>query len=56
MKIREYALYQGEELIIIGTIDEIANMINVKRGTVLFYGTPSYKKRTSERGRRLVRL
>lgn len=56
MKINEYALYKGEELMITGTIDEIANALNIKRESVKFYKTPTYKKRTTENARRLVSL
>ena len=53
----EYALYKGDELIIIGTIKEIADYLGIKEDSVRFYNTPSYKKRTSERNsRRLIKL
>lgn len=51
-----YALYKGDDLIIIGTIDEIANLLNIKKESVRFYKTPTYKKRTTENARRLVSL
>lgn len=51
-----YALYKGEELLVIGTVKEIAQKMNVKVGTVFYYRTPTYKKRTSENARRLVKL
>ena len=41
----EYALYKGEELLSIGTMEEIAIEVGVEVGTVYFYGTKSYKKR-----------
>lgn len=52
----EYALYKGDELLAVGTVREIANQIGVTEKTVFHYGTPTYKKRTSKNGRRLVRL
>jgi DNA-binding CsgD family transcriptional regulator len=52
----EYALYKGDELLAIGTVREIANQIGVTEKTVFHYGTPTYKKQTSENARRLVRL
>lgn len=52
----EYALYKGDDLIIIGTIDEIANLLNIQKESVRFYKTPTYKKRTTENARRLVSL
>lgn len=41
----EYAYYKGEEFITIGTLDELCKKFNVKRKTMLFYATPTYKKR-----------
>jgi DNA-binding CsgD family transcriptional regulator len=52
----EYALYKGDELLAIGTVREIADQVGVTEKTVIHYGTPTYKKRTSENARRLVRL
>lgn len=40
-----YALYKGEELLMIGTADEIAKYQNVKKKTILFYQSPAYLKR-----------
>ena len=36
-----YALYKGEELLIIGTIKEITKHQNVKEKTVRFYQCPA---------------
>lgn len=53
----EYALYKGDALIIIGTIKEIAEYLEIKEDSVRFYNTPTYKKRTSEKNsRRLIKL
>lgn len=53
----EYALYKGDELLDVGTLEYLAKKFNVKIKTLLFYQTPTQKKRTSEnKGRRLVRL
>ncbi|MBC2258878.1 hypothetical protein [Listeria booriae] len=49
MKSKEYALYRGNTLLQIGTADELAAFKQVKRKTILFYATPSYRKRTSEK-------
>lgn len=46
---KEYALYKGENLLAIGTAQEIADEMNVKKETVLFYEKPAYKKRVSKR-------
>lgn len=42
---KEYALYKGDELLIIGTIKEIAKNQGVKERTILFYKMPTYLKR-----------
>ena len=46
---KEYALYKGEDLLEIGTIEEIAAKQNVKYDTIRFYGTPIYKRRIGSR-------
>lgn len=45
---KEYALYKGEELLIIGTIKEIAKNLGVTEKTVLYYQTPAHLKRNSK--------
>lgn len=55
MKKREFALYKDDKLIAMGTIDELAKELGIKRETVMFYNTPSYKKIIAERDR-LARL
>ena len=53
----EYALYKGDDLLFIGTLEDIATELNVRKRTLMFYQSPTYAKRTSEdRGRRLVRI
>lgn len=46
---KEYALYKGEELLRIGTLEEIAEAENVQIKTIQFYMTPTYKKRIEKR-------
>lgn len=54
---REYALYKGDELLAIGTANELADLLQVKVKTIHFYSTPSYQKRTNpDKSRRLVLL
>lgn len=56
-KVKEYALYKGEELLGMGTIRELAERFNVKTTTLYYYRTPTYLNRTSdEYGRRLIEL
>lgn len=57
MKSKVYALYKGEELLEIGTKQELAEKFGVRPKTIAFYNTPAYKRRTSpSKGRRLVAL
>lgn len=56
MQVKEYALYKGDELLAMGTKREIAEQLGVSPSTVGYYGTPVYARRTSENGRRLVKL
>jgi DNA-binding CsgD family transcriptional regulator len=56
MQVKEHALYKGEELLAIGTKREIAEQLGVSASTVGYYGTPVYARRTSENGRRLIKL
>lgn len=48
MKTKEYAMYKGEELLGIGTIQELAKVLNVKVKTIRFYRTPTYQKRVKK--------
>lgn len=41
----EYALYRGDEFIIVGTIKEIAEYQHTTEKTIRFYSSPTYKKR-----------
>lgn len=53
----EYALYKGDELLKIGTVDELAQFKNVKRETILFYTSEAYRQRTTEKnGLRVIKL
>ncbi|CUL63535.1 hypothetical protein [Listeria monocytogenes] len=53
----EYALYKADELLIIGTVEELAEFKKVKRETILFYATPTYQKRTTDKkGLRVIRV
>lgn len=40
----DYALYRGDELIAIGTLDELASMFGVQRKTIYRKSMPSYIK------------
>ena len=45
---KEYALYQGDKIKSIGTLDEIQEETGLRRKTLFFYKTPAYKKRIKE--------
>lgn len=42
---KEYALYKGEKLLIIGTIEEIAKNQNITEKSVMYYGTPAHLRK-----------
>lgn len=42
---KQYAVYRGDDLLAIGTAEEIAEKLGIKKETVYFYASPSYKKR-----------
>ncbi|MER2111184.1 MAG: hypothetical protein ABS960_00735 [Solibacillus isronensis] len=48
----EYALYKGDELLAIGTLDELAEFRGVTRDTIYWYSMPTNKKR--DHGKRVV--
>lgn len=54
---KEYAIYKGEEILAIGTLQEIAASLCVEIETVKFYGMPSYLRRVKgDKARELVEL
>jgi len=53
----EYAIYKGDEMLAMGTLQECAAKLNIKPESIMYYKTPTYQKRTNEKtGRRLVVL
>ncbi len=54
--VTEYAINKGDDLLKIGTLDELAEFRKVKRETIFFYATPTYRKRTTEKGIRVIKL
>ncbi|MBQ1793681.1 MAG: hypothetical protein II006_03405 [Peptostreptococcaceae bacterium] len=46
---KEYALYKGDQFIMIGTAKEIAKERNVCEKSIQFYATPTYKSRYKNR-------
>lgn len=51
-----YALYQGEEYITSGTIEEIAKERGVKPETIRFYTSKVYRNRTTEAAMRCINI
>ena len=49
MKLAEYAVYKGEEIIAMGTRREIAEKLGVKIATVRFWSSPANKRRIESR-------
>ncbi len=54
--VKDYALYRAEELLMVGTISELATFLNKKEKTVLTISYPSYHKRFKENNNRLYAL
>lgn len=52
----EYAVYKGDEFIMIGTIYEIANEFGIKIESAKYYLTDAYKRRIKRRGSKNYRL
>jgi len=48
---REYAVYKGDELIIIGTLKECAERLKTSEKMVKYYSYPSQKKRSEGKDR-----
>lgn len=44
-KLKEYALYKGDDLIAMGNKIQLAAKLGVKVRTIEFYTTPTYKRR-----------
>lgn len=45
----EYAMYKGEDLLCIGTLEELAEFRGVQRETIYWYTMPTYQKRIAKR-------
>lgn len=52
----EYALYEGDEFLIVGTLDEIAEKMNIKKKSLICYGSPSRIEKHGGRGRILIKI
>lgn len=52
----EFALYKGEELLAIGTTEEIAKQLNNSVSTIVYYRSKAYKRRIEKRNTKNARL
>lgn len=43
---KEYALYKGDQMVAIGTVNEIAEERGVKPNTIRFYMSDAYQRRS----------
>ena len=46
--VRVYGLYKGDVFIDVGTADELAERLNIKKETVYFYASNTNKKRNKK--------
>ncbi len=44
-----YALYKGDEFIMLGTAEELAKYENVKKETIIIMCSPSYRKKLKDK-------
>jgi hypothetical protein len=49
-----YALYKGDRLLGVGTLQELAERRGVKPETIYYYSMPAYQRRGKANGNRLV--
>lgn len=55
-KLKEYALYKGDDFIMTSTMSEIAKHLGVEIKTARWYSMPSYYKRFTGKGHIIIRL
>jgi K+/H+ antiporter YhaU regulatory subunit KhtT len=48
-KAKEYAIYKGDELLVIGTAEECAKKLNVKKEYIYWLTKPTAQKRLAKR-------
>ena len=53
---REYAVYKGDELLVIGTLEECAEALKVKPATILFYQSGVYQRRGKNSNKRRIAI
>jgi len=47
-KYKQYAVYKGEKLLVMGTAKECAEHLGIKPMTVYFYSSPAYMDRIAD--------
>ena len=47
-KPKYYALYKGDDVLTVGTKQELAKYLNVSIRTIEFYSSPTYRKRNNK--------
>ncbi len=52
----EYAVYKGDDLLVIGTRQECADKLGIKPKTVSFYTTPTHRKRIGNSDKSLIAI
>lgn len=55
---REYALYKGDDLLAIGTLEELAEFRGVTPNSIYYYSMPAYQRKARKKGngKRLVAI
>lgn len=53
---KEYALYKGDDFIMIGSLEELASYLGVKESSVYFYSMPAYRKRNGDNALVVIRI
>ena len=51
-----YALYHGDTVLTIGTVEELAKYLGVTKRTIKFYSTPTHLKRTNYNGYIVIKI
>lgn len=53
---KEYALYNGDKFIDLGTKKYLANLLGIKEKSIGFYMTPTYQKRNNYKGWVIIKI
>lgn len=52
----DYALYKGDDLLLIGSINEISEYLGVDKKTVRWYSSPASYKRHNGKGTYVIKI